>query len=64
MKEAEGQNVEQTQGAKRPRRRGRLWIVLVAVLVVAAIAGVFFFGEQSLRKQLRAMADEGPGNCS
>jgi hypothetical protein len=36
MKEAEEQNVEQAQGPKRPRSRGRLWIVLVAVLVVGA----------------------------
>jgi len=58
MKEAEGQNVEQTQGPKRPRRRGKLWIVLVVVLVVGAIAGLFFFRHNALGEELRAMAGE------
>ncbi|HLB75219.1 MAG TPA: hypothetical protein VJJ98_14455, partial [Sedimentisphaerales bacterium] len=53
MKEAEGNEAE---------HRGRRWkwpIVLFPVLVMAAIATVFFFRGQGVGEQLRAMAAEG-----
>jgi hypothetical protein len=59
MKEVEGNEVEETQGAEHRGRRGKWWILLVVVLALAAIAGVFCFRDQGLREQLRALASEG-----
>src|SRR4030042_452802 len=58
MKEAEVNEVEEVQGAERRGRRGKLWILLFAALVVVGIAAVFFFRQQGLREQLRALAGE------
>jgi len=58
MKEAEGNEVEEVRGGRRRGRRGKLWILLFAALVVVGIAAVFFFRQQGLREQLRALAGE------
>jgi len=57
MKEAEGNEVGEVRVGEGRGRWGKLWIFLV--LVLGAIAAVFFFRQQGLREQLMALADEG-----
>lgn len=66
MKEAERNEVEEVRGGERCGRGGKWRIVLFAALgatlLVGAIAAVFFFRQQRLGEQLRALAAEDPPN--
>jgi len=62
MKEAEGNEVEEVRGSERGGRRGKWRILLVVVLVVGAIAAVFYFRGPGIGEQLRDLADERGGD--
>ncbi|MHC4743215.1 MAG: hypothetical protein ACYS8Z_14970, partial [Planctomycetota bacterium] len=58
MKQAQTSNLEKARKPK-PRRRGRRWIFLAAVLAIIAV--VFYFKEPSVNKQLKALAGKQGG---